>query len=181
MFYPASEQDAILGRLLLDILHGHVSDETVFLVDQIDRKEVPGYLNNLVGYVQGMNMASEVRESICRDLLDELRLTADEQLLKLWPPPPNLLPALWDTAALVPDRVKPALKALLLDTVLGEIRSGTWVAIIGLGELDDVPEPFQNYLTYAQTHAGAGKDLAKDLLINLRIDAWLQLKKVHWD
>ena len=83
MSYTANQREVVLGRLLMDIVHGDLTDETIRLVDQLDKDDVGAPMDHLVGYVQGMNMAANLRKWINRDLLDELRIIAIEQMEKL--------------------------------------------------------------------------------------------------
>lgn len=86
MFYSTDERDAVLGRLLMDIVHGDLTDETIAMVDRIDLDDLALPLHHLVFYVQGVSMAPFMRRSINRDLLDELRIITLEQMEKLFPP-----------------------------------------------------------------------------------------------
>jgi hypothetical protein len=86
MFYSADEREAVLGRLLMDIVHGDLTDETIGMVDRIDLDDLALPMHHLVAYVQGMNIAPYMRASFNRDLLDELRIITLEQIEKLFPP-----------------------------------------------------------------------------------------------
>lgn len=51
MTYTAYGQGAILGRLLMDIVHADLTDDTVRLVDQLDKDDVSMPMKHLVSYV----------------------------------------------------------------------------------------------------------------------------------
>lgn len=68
MPYAADDQEAILGRLLMDIVHGEITNETIGLVDQVDPDNLALPMLHLVRYVQGMTMSPAVRAHINRNL-----------------------------------------------------------------------------------------------------------------
>ena len=79
MSYAADDQEAVLGRLLMDIVHGDLADETIGLVVQLDPDDLALPMVHLVRYVQGMNKSPHMRAHINRDLLDQLRIITIEQ------------------------------------------------------------------------------------------------------
>ena len=64
-------------------------------------------------------MAPHMRDSINRDLLDELRIIAMEQTKELWPEEAEL-PA-WKPGAAIPEQAARLLKDLILETLEGII------------------------------------------------------------
>jgi hypothetical protein len=178
MSYAADDQEAILGRLLMDIVHGDLTDETIGLVDQLDPDDLALPMIHLVRYVQGMNMSPRLRASINRDLLDELRIITIEQSEDLYPPDPNEYLPTWRPDAPIPDRVLPIIKDLLLEILQGRISYETLTAIDDLGELEDVPEPYQEMLSLAQSWREDGQEIADLLIYSL---SWTieELKKLR--
>lgn len=73
-------QTNILGAALIELLNGELSDETIAAVDSIKREDVPGPLNNLVGWMHGMTTQPELRASCITNLVDEIRLASIEVL-----------------------------------------------------------------------------------------------------
>lgn len=63
---------SVMGNLLMELLNGQLSDETVNAVDHIQRSDVPEPLRDVVGYMHGMSMMPKLRNSIVHDLLIEL-------------------------------------------------------------------------------------------------------------
>jgi hypothetical protein len=53
-------------------LSGELSDETIAVVDTIQRQDVPEPLRDVVSYMHGMSTMPELRHSIINDLLIEL-------------------------------------------------------------------------------------------------------------
>jgi hypothetical protein len=166
MSYAAYDQEAILGRLLLDIVHGDLTNETLELVDQIDRDDLALPIPHLVRYVHGMNRAPHIRAHINRSLLDELRIIAIEQSEDLYPPDPEEQPS-WQPDAPLPERVLPIVKDLLFEILQGRISYGTLTAIDNLGKLEDVPEPYQELLALVQGSKEDGQEIADFLIYNL--------------
>ena len=62
----------IMGTLLMELLNGQLSDETIAAVDGISRSDVPAPLRDVVSYMHGMSTMPELRHSIVKDLLREL-------------------------------------------------------------------------------------------------------------
>jgi hypothetical protein len=86
MFYSADEREAVLGRLLMDIVHGDLTDETIRMVELIDPDDLDLPMLYLVRYVHGMSRMPYMRRSINHSLLDELRVITLEQMENLFPP-----------------------------------------------------------------------------------------------
>jgi hypothetical protein len=166
MSYAADDQEAILGRLLMDIVHGDLTDETIGLVDQLDPDDLALPMLHLVRFVQGMNMSPHMRTHINRMLLDELRIIAIEQQEDLYPSREQEPPS-WRPDAPIPDRALPIIKDLLLEVLQGKIRYETLTAIDDLGELEDVPEPFREILSLVQGDRDGGQEIADWLIYNL--------------
>ncbi|NJC96554.1 MAG: hypothetical protein C3F07_11915 [Anaerolineales bacterium] len=167
MSYAAYGQEAILGRLLVDIVHGDLTNETIGLVNQLDPEDLVLPMLHLVRYVQGMNMSPHLRARINCDLLDELRIITMEQTADLYPPDPEDNLPTWRLDALIPDRVLPIIKDLLLETLQGGISYETLTAIDDLGELEDVPEPYRELLSLVQSFRQDGQEISDFLLYNL--------------
>lgn len=167
MSYAAYNQEAILGRLLMDIVHGDLTNETIELVDQLGTADLALPMLHLVRYVQGMNMSPNMRGYINRGLLDELRIITIEQSEDLYPPNPQEELPSWRPDAPIPDRALPIIKNLLLEILQGRISSETLTAIDNLGELEDVPEPYQEILTLARDSREDGQEIADFLIYNL--------------
>lgn len=85
MFYSADEREAVLGRLLMDIVHGDLTDETIRMVELIDPDDLDLPMLHLVRYGHGMSRMPYMRRSINRSLLDELRVITLEQMEILFP------------------------------------------------------------------------------------------------
>ena|SRR5687768_14689605 len=166
MYYAAYDQEATLGRLLMDIVHGDLTDETIDLVDQLDLKDLALPMHHLVAYVQGMNMSPHMRTSINRSLLDELRIITIEQSEDLYPSPEDEPPP-WRPDAPIPDRVLAIIKDLLLEILKGRISYETLTAIDDLGDLEDVPEPYRDLLALPQWSHEDGQEIADFLIYNL--------------
>ena len=167
MSYAAYNQEAILGRLLMDIVHGDLTDDTIRLVDQLDRDDVGAPMGHIVGYVQGMNVAPHMRESINRDLLDELRIITIEQTEALWPMEDEM--PTWSPDAPIPEQAVCLLKDMILETLQGKISLQTLEVVDDLDDLKTVPEPYRDILEYAQLAHEDGKQIARDLLQYLRV------------
>jgi hypothetical protein len=167
MFYATGDQEAILGRLLMDIVHGEITDETICLVDQLDPDDLALPMIHLVGYVQGLNRSRDMRAYINRSLLDELKIITIEQSEDLNPSQPEEEISTWQPDAPIPDRATPIIKDLLLEILQGKISFETLTAIDDLGDLEDVPEPYHDLLAYAQHCREDGKEIADILLYNL--------------
>ena len=166
MSHTADDQEVILGRLLMDIVHGDLTDETIELVDQLDLADLALPMHHLVAFVQGMNRSPHLRAHINSMLLTELKGITIEQQEDLFPsreqePPP------WRPDAPIPDRVLPVIKDLLLEILQGKIRYETLTAIDDLGELEDVPEPFREILSLVQGSHEDGQEIADFLIYNL--------------
>jgi hypothetical protein len=166
MIYAADDLEAILGRLLMDIVHGDLTDETIELVDQLDPDDLALPMVHLVRYVQGMSRWPPLRTSLNRGLLDELRIITIEQQEELYPAPERELPT-WRRDAPIPDRALSIIKDLLLETLQGKIRYETLTAIDDMGELEDVPEPFREILSLVQGDREDGQEIADWLIYNL--------------
>jgi hypothetical protein len=78
----AEVQTSILGLLIVELLNGTLSDETIAAVDSIKRDSVPGPLNNLVGMIHGMSTHPPLRESQITSLLGEVYSAVGETLEK---------------------------------------------------------------------------------------------------
>jgi hypothetical protein len=167
MFYAANDQEAILGQLLMDIVHGEITDETIWQVDQLDPDDLALPMLHLVRYVQGMNRSRDMRASINCNLLDELKIITIEQSEDLNPSQPEEEISTWQLDALIPVRATPIIKDLLLEILQGKISLETLTAIDDLCDLEDVPEPYHDLLAYAQGSREDGKEIADSLLYNL--------------
>ena len=166
MSYAADDQEAILGRLLMDIVHGDLTDETIELVNQLDPDNLALPMVHLVRFVQGMSRWPPLRASINRMLLVELRGITIEQQEDLFPSPEDEPPP-WRPDAALPQRVTPIIKDLLLETLQGKIRYETLNAIDYIGELEDVPEPYREILSLVQGSREDGQEVADWLIYNL--------------
>jgi hypothetical protein len=166
MSYIADDQEAVLGRLLMDIVHGDLTDDTIELVDQLEPDDLALPMLHLVRYVQGMSMSLNVRASINRMLLDELRIITIEQQEDLYPSPEDETPP-WQLNAPIPDRALPIIKDLLWEILRGKISYETLTAIDDLGELEDVPEPYGELLSIAQGCREDGQEIADFLIYSL--------------
>lgn len=72
-------QTQAIGLALAEILCGELSDQTISLINSLHRENVPAPLDHLVGYIQGMNTSPEMRSSIVTDLMDEIRIIAEQE------------------------------------------------------------------------------------------------------
>jgi len=167
MSYAADDREAILGRLLMDIVHGDLTNDTIWLVDELDLEDLALPMHHLAAYVQGMTMSPDMRAHINRDLLDELRIITIEQSENLYPSNPAEEIPTWRPDAPIPDRVTPIIKDLLLEILKGRISYETLTAIDHVGELEDVPEPYREILSLVQGFREDGKEIADFLLYNL--------------
>lgn len=84
----APSVQSILSTLLMELLSGQLSDETVAAVDTIERKDVPAPLSDVIGYMHGMSMQPFLRNSIISDLLIELSTGCEELAHQLKANPP---------------------------------------------------------------------------------------------
>ena len=112
-------------------------------------------------------MSPAIRAHINRDLLDELRIIAIEQSEYLYPSDREEELPSWRPDAPMPDRVLPIIKDLLFEFLQGRITYGTLMAIDDLGELEDVPEPYQEILIVVQASQEDGREIADFLIYNL--------------
>ena len=166
MSYAADDREAVLGRLLMDIVHGDLTNDTIWLVDQLDPDNLAMPMIHLVRYVQGMNRSPDMRASINRSLLDELNGITIEQREDLFPSQEQEPPS-WQPNAPIPARALPIIKDLLLKILQGKISYETLTAIDDLGELEDVPEPYQEMLSLVQSWREDGQEIADFLIYNL--------------
>lgn len=72
-------QTQIIGLALAEVMCGELSDQTISLINSLRREDVPAPLDHLVGYIQGMNTSPEMRSSIVTDLMDEIRIIAEQE------------------------------------------------------------------------------------------------------
>ena len=72
-------QTQAIGLAVAEILCGELSDQTISLINSLHREDVPAPLDHLVGYIQGMNTSPEMRNSIVTDLIDEIRIIAEQE------------------------------------------------------------------------------------------------------
>lgn len=165
MTYAADDQEAVLGRLLMDIVHGELTDDTIEMVDQLDPDDLYLPMLHLIRYVQGMNRDPKLRDSINRSLLDELRIITIEQTENLYPISEEL-PS-WQPDATIPTRAISIVKDFVLEILQGEISYKTLTALDHLGELEDVPEPYRELISLAQGSREDGQEIAGFLLHNL--------------
>lgn len=93
MSYAADKHEAILGRLLMDIVHGDLTDDTIELVDHLDPDDFALPMFHLIRFVQGMTRWPPLRANINRILLDELRIITIEQQEELFPSPEDEPPS----------------------------------------------------------------------------------------
>jgi hypothetical protein len=49
-----------------------------------------------------------------------------------------------------------------------------------MGDLDEIPPPFHDLLSYAQRFPDEGKELAWDLMVNLRYLTDEQVRSLRW-
>ena len=82
-------QTQIIGTAIAEILSGELSDETISAIDSLKRENVPAPLEHLVAWIQGMNMAPDMRQSIITDLMGEISQIAQEEKEKRTGPPSN--------------------------------------------------------------------------------------------
>jgi hypothetical protein len=68
----------VMSTLVMELLNGQLSDETVNAVDHIQRSEVPAPLGDVVAFIHGMSMQPHLRQSIIRHLLIELSSGCEE-------------------------------------------------------------------------------------------------------
>jgi hypothetical protein len=165
MSYSADEREAVLGRLLMDIVHGDLSDDTMEMVDEIDSADLGEPMGDLVRCVQSSNRNPDLRGPVTHFLMRELRGITLEQMEDHFPEPQEL-PA-WQADDPLPDRVTPIIKDLVFEILRGRIRLETLTAIDDLGGLEDIPEPYRELLLIIQQSRDDGKELADSLLYNL--------------
>lgn len=67
-----TQQDQILGAVLAELARGELSDQTIVLVDTIDRKAVPEALRDVVSFIQGMSSEPAMRFHVITSLLREV-------------------------------------------------------------------------------------------------------------
>lgn len=81
---PTVEQKQILGALLFELMIGQLTDETIALVDTLDRNDVPSVFNEMVGFMHGMSTEPHLRYTVIthlvRELAGEASQLADERM-----------------------------------------------------------------------------------------------------
>ena len=82
-------QTQIIGTAIAEILSGELSDETIYAINSLKRENIPTPLDHLVAWIQGMNMAPEMRQSIITDLMGEIAQVAQEEKEKRTGPSSN--------------------------------------------------------------------------------------------
>lgn len=68
-------QKHLLGRLLLELLEGSITDITRDQIDIFDPRKVPGPFNHLVSYIQG---SGQTNQGLTLTLLDEVAIICKE-------------------------------------------------------------------------------------------------------
>jgi hypothetical protein len=167
MSYAADDQEAILGRLLMDIVHGDLTDETIELVYQVEPDDLALPMVHLVRYVHGMTRSPNMRAHINCSLLEELQIITIEQSENLYPPEPEEETPAEPSDTPIPARATAIVKDLLLEILQGRITYETLTAIDDMGELEDVPEPYRELLFLTQDAREDGQELAGFLIYNL--------------
>ena len=75
---PTVEQKQILGIALIEILTGDLSDETIAMVDTLNRNEVPEPLREFVSFMHGMSTTAPMRYHVVTHLVRELAGVSNE-------------------------------------------------------------------------------------------------------
>ena len=68
-----TKQDEILGTLLVELLRGELSDQTIAKVDQLDRNDVPDAFKEIVGFMHGMSTEPSLRYGVITSLIREIQ------------------------------------------------------------------------------------------------------------
>jgi hypothetical protein len=82
-------QTQIIGTAIAEILSGELSDETIYAINSLKRENIPEPLDHLVAWIQGMNIAHDMRQSIITDLMGEIAQIAQEEKEKRTSPSSN--------------------------------------------------------------------------------------------
>lgn len=70
---PAIDQKQVLGNLLIELLEGKLTDETIEAVDKLNRTDVPEPLKDMVGFMHGMSTWEPIRYGVVTSLIRELQ------------------------------------------------------------------------------------------------------------
>jgi hypothetical protein len=82
-------QTQIIGTAIAEILSDELSDETIYAINSLKRENILAPLDHLVAWIQGMNMAPDMRPSIITDLMGEIAQIAEEEKEKRTSPSSN--------------------------------------------------------------------------------------------
>ena len=82
-------QTQIIGTAIAEILSGELSNETIYAINSLQHENIPAPLDHLVAWIQGMNMAPGMRQSINTDLMGEIAQIAQEEKEKRTAPSSN--------------------------------------------------------------------------------------------
>lgn len=80
---PTVEQRQVLGAVLVELVMGELSDETIAAVDALKRDEVPEVFHEIVGFMHSMSTTPQMRPHVTAHLLAELGGTCYELAKKL--------------------------------------------------------------------------------------------------
>jgi hypothetical protein len=142
-------QTQIIGTAIAEILSGELSDETIYAIDSLKRENVPAPLDHLVAWMQGMNMAPDMRQSIITDLMGEIAQIAQEEREKRTGPVSNA----WA-----------GINYFLFEILESERADLTREDITLLPVRDEVPGWAVSLIDYAQGTSTEGKELTLGLL-----------------
>jgi hypothetical protein len=148
-------QTQIIGTAIAEILSGELSDETIYAINSLKRENIPAPLDHLVAWIQGMNMAPDIRQSIITDLMGEIAQIAQDEKEKRTGPSSNawagmnyfLFEILEDKGAaltredvtLLPDRDEaPGWAVPLIDYAQGTSAEGKEMTLGLLNILEDI-------------------------------------------
>jgi hypothetical protein len=74
-----TQTDVILGLVLVELLNGNLSDQTLALVAAINRDDIQPPLDHLVGFLQNASIAPEDRAWLIKASIKEIEQIAHEE------------------------------------------------------------------------------------------------------
>ncbi|HKY54159.1 MAG TPA: hypothetical protein VJM08_07640 [Anaerolineales bacterium] len=142
-------QTQIIGTAIAEILSGELSDETINAIDSLKRENVPPPLDHLVAWIQGMNMAPDMRQSMITDLMGEIAQIAQTEKEARTGPPSNA----WA-----------GMNYFLFEILEDKRADLTHEDVALLPDRDEVPGWAVSLIDYAQGTSSEGKELTLGLL-----------------
>lgn len=142
-------QTQIIGTAIAEILSGELSDETIYAINSLKRENIPAPLDHLVAWIQGMNMAPDMRQSIITDLIGEIAEIAQEEKEQRIGPSSNA----WA-----------AMNYFLFEILESKRADLTRADVTLLPDRDEAPGWAVPLIDYAQGTSAEGKEMLLGLL-----------------